>query len=192
MFPAQSFDLLRGQTREGDIPRCASMKEKSPDAVAAPDSCSLLTNNFRMPLIRSRMAVTYLRLPPSSQILIRQDLGDDRRTMGGRIREVGAHTHLQLTEHIVCRILRGSHGGQGADTLTIEAEVLGKGTGNQGLWHPFDQVAQPGSILLKSITESLICEVDEGQQSLGDDGVAKALPLVVIQVGTGGVVATAV
>ncbi len=98
------------------------------------------------------------------------------------------HHVVGLGLHDVARLAVGRNHEQGTDAITIQPEVLGARVGNDHLGHASGEFANQECVSIQVRRETLVGNVDEGQQFALDDNVGNGSPLRLVRVDPGRVV----
>ena len=98
--------------------------------------------------------------------------------MCGRIGEVRPYGNLHLAECLVGIAAVRAYYGKSADSLVVEAEVLGEGVCDNELLVVLLESPYSCGILLEPLGESLIGEVEERQKAVLCGELSEGLPLL--------------
>ena len=78
-----------------------------------------------------------------------------------------------------------------ADTITIQAEILGTGRGDQHFRHTRSHHPQIGRILGQPVPEPLIGDIDKGHDALVQNEIGQRIPVIRAKIGPCRIMATA-
>ncbi len=112
--------------------------------------------------------------------------------MGRGIGIVGADGHLDFAHHTPGFIPAAGDHGQGTGPFAVQPEVLGKGTGDHHVHSRLGEGPHGVGILLHAPPESLVGEVQEGQDGPAGEQFHDAVPLRLAGIHSAGIVAAGV
>ena len=122
-----------------------------------------------------------------------EDLGRDAGAVDGRVGVEGADEDLDLRVDALLLGRVGADHAEGADALAVQTHVLGKRLGQADVVALGDEVAHGEGVLVDVARgETLVGHVEEGEVTLGLDGLLDLHPLLGSRVDTGRVVGAGV
>ena len=133
-----------------------------------------------------------LAFPLAAEHRIAEDFADHGRAVGRGIGVTGARGDFEVAQGPFRSIGVRTDQSQGTDTLIVQTEIFGKGTGHQQLAACVADCPQAPSRLRPTHRRTPDRQIDQGQQAALDDDLGDLPPKVRSGVAAGGIVATAV